>query len=74
VLGSLAWTLWKQPALKKPAQWLTCLLVLQLATGLSNVVLGWPLLAAVMHTGGAGAMVMVLVWVIVVSRTRPVGR
>lgn len=74
VLGSLAWTLWKQPALKKPAQWLTGLLVLQLATGLSNVVLGWPLLAAVMHTGGAGAMVMVLVWVIVVSRTRPVGR
>ncbi len=74
VLGSLAWTLWKQPSLKKPAQWLTGLLALQLVTGLSNVVLGWPLLAAVMHTGGAGAMVMVLVWVIVVSRTRPVGR
>jgi cytochrome c oxidase assembly protein subunit 15 len=44
------------------------LLLLQLATGLSNVVLGWPLLAAVMHTGGAGALVMVLVWAWVRSR------
>ncbi len=32
----------------------------QLATGLSNVVLGWPLLAAVAHTGGAAALVLVL--------------
>ncbi|MDH4449371.1 MAG: COX15/CtaA family protein [Rhodoferax sp.] len=68
VLGGLAWALWKQAALKKPAQWLAGLLALQLATGLSNVVLGWPLLAAVMHTGGAGAMVMVLVWALVVAR------
>ena len=28
----------------------------QLATGLSTVVLGWPLLAAVAHTGGAAAL------------------
>jgi len=28
----------------------------QLATGLSNVVLGWPLLAALAHTGGAAAL------------------
>lgn len=32
----------------------------QLATGLSNVVLDWPLLAAVAHTGGAAALVVVL--------------
>jgi cytochrome c oxidase assembly protein subunit 15 len=32
----------------------------QLATGLSNVVLGWPLLAAVAHTAGAAALVLLL--------------
>jgi cytochrome c oxidase assembly protein subunit 15 len=31
----------------------------QLASGLGNVVLGWPLVAAVAHTGGAAAMVVV---------------
>ncbi|MDB5819412.1 MAG: cytochrome controlling protein rane protein-like protein [Rhizobacter sp.] len=31
----------------------------QLASGLGNVVLGWPLAAAVAHTGGAAAMVAV---------------
>jgi heme a synthase len=33
-----------------------------LASGLSNVVLGWPLVAAVAHTGGAAALVAVLTW------------
>jgi cytochrome c oxidase assembly protein subunit 15 len=32
----------------------------QLASGLSNVVLGWPLVAAVAHTGGAAALVTLL--------------
>ena len=32
----------------------------QLATGLSTVVLGWPLVAAVAHTGGAAALVGLL--------------
>jgi cytochrome c oxidase assembly protein subunit 15 len=34
--------------------------VWQLATGLGNVLLGWPLLAAVAHTGGAAALVIAL--------------
>ena len=72
VLGALAWVFWRHAAFKKAAQYLVGLLALQLVTGLSNVVLGWPLLAAVMHTGGAGALVMVLVWVLVTSRA--VGR
>jgi len=42
------------------ARGLAALLLLQFLTGLSNVVLGWPLLAAVLHTGGAGALMMVL--------------
>ncbi|TAK98638.1 MAG: heme A synthase [Aquabacterium sp.] len=37
---------------------------LQLATGLSNVVLGWPLLAALVHTLGAALMVWRLVHVL----------
>jgi cytochrome c oxidase assembly protein subunit 15 len=37
----------------------------QLLSGLSNVVLGWPLWAAVAHTGGAAALVIVLTVMIV---------
>jgi cytochrome c oxidase assembly protein subunit 15 len=40
-----------------------------LATGLSNVVLDWPLVAAVLHTGGAAALVVVLTWALCASRT-----
>ena len=32
----------------------------QLGTGISHVVLGWPLAAAVAHTGGAAALVVLL--------------
>jgi len=35
------------------------LLLWQLISGLSNVVLGWPLVAALAHTGGAAALVVV---------------
>jgi heme a synthase len=58
VLGVAAWKLWREGAVK-PAAWIAGLLFLQLITGLSNVVLGWPLLAAVSHTGGAAALVLV---------------
>ncbi|MDD0815888.1 COX15/CtaA family protein [Curvibacter sp. HBC28] len=60
VLGYLAWRLKKTSGLQGLAHWLAGLLLLQLLTGLSNVVLGWPLLAAVAHTGGAAALVLVL--------------
>ena len=49
------------PDTRHTARWLFGLVLWQFATGLSNVVLGWPLLAAVGHTGGAAALVMVLV-------------
>lgn len=54
--------------LRKQARWLCFLFVLQFATGLSNVVLGWPLLAAVMHTGGAAALAVLLTNVIMRSQ------
>jgi cytochrome c oxidase assembly protein subunit 15 len=49
-------------------RWLLGLAGLQLLTGLSNVVLDWPLVAAVLHTGGAAALVVVLVWALDSSR------
>ena len=39
---------------------LAALLLLQLASGLSNVVLGWPLVAALGHAAGAAALVLLL--------------
>jgi heme a synthase len=39
---------------------LTAVAVWQFASGLSNVVLGWPLLAALAHTGGAAALITLL--------------
>ena len=70
VIALVLWQLRTYPALRRPMQLLGLLLALQLATGLSNVVLGWPLLAAVLHTGGAGAMLVCLVWLLTVSRLR----
>lgn len=70
VLLGLAFNLYRrQPALRNQASWLGGLTLLQAATGLSNVVLGWPLLAAVMHTGGAAALVVVLTALIFSSRS-----
>ena len=69
LLGVLAWRLSRVAALLNPSRWVAALTGLQLATGLSNVVLDWPLLAAVLHTGGAGALVLVLTWIVAASRT-----
>lgn len=66
-LASLAWYLVKQPTLRHHGRALGALLALQLATGLSNVVFDWPLLAAVLHTGGAGALAVVLVRLLVAT-------
>lgn len=71
VLTGLAWRLRGVQALRRPARWLGGLVILQLATGLSNVVLDWPLVAAVLHTGGAGALVVVLVWLLTTTRALP---
>jgi cytochrome c oxidase assembly protein subunit 15 len=39
---------------------LAAVLALQLASGLSNVVLGWPLIAALGHSAGAAALVLLM--------------
>ena len=68
VLLLLALQLRRVPDLRQQAGWLAALTLLQAATGLSNVVLDWPLVAAVAHTGGAAALVMVLTGLVVSSR------
>ncbi|WBY00479.1 COX15/CtaA family protein [Ramlibacter tataouinensis] len=60
LLLALAWRL--RSALPRQARLLALLAAWQLLSGLSNVVLGWPLVAALAHTGGAALLVMVLTW------------
>ena len=67
VLGLLAWRLRGGP-LHGSARAIALLLLWQFATGLSNVVLGWPLIAAVAHTGGAAGLVVALTWALRESR------
>ena len=64
----VAWCLYRKNLLPAQTRWLAGLALLQFATGLSNVVLDWPLVAAVLHTGGAAALVVVLTWAVVSSR------
>jgi cytochrome c oxidase assembly protein subunit 15 len=58
----LAWVLWRQesPVLRRFGAGLALLVLAQLASGLSNVVMGWPLVAALCHSAGAAALVLLL--------------
>jgi len=69
-LIAVAWWLWRVPGLRRTAQGLLLLCAWQFITGLTNVVLDWPLLAAVSHTGGAAALVIVFTGAL--ARTRAV--
>jgi cytochrome c oxidase assembly protein subunit 15 len=68
-LAALAWRLRTQA--RRSSAWLAGLLALQLATGLANVVLGWPLAAALLHTVGAAALLLVLLQVVVQASAAP---
>ena len=65
----MVWQFKKANILPGLTRLLYVFLALQLITGLSNVVLGWPLLAAVAHTGGAGAIMMTLTYMLSRSKT-----
>ena len=65
-LGSLAWKALRVSnsalvELRRLAKLLLALLLLQVITGISNVVFQWPLLAALLHTAGSAALVFCLV-------------
>ena len=68
LLGVAAWRLRRVAWLRRQAGWLAALAFWQLASGLANVLLGWPLAAAVAHTGGAAALVAVLCWTLAATR------
>ncbi|UDF37381.1 UNVERIFIED_ORG: COX15/CtaA family protein [Shinella sp. XGS7] len=60
LLGLAAW-LWRHgPEARRWARRLLAVAAWQLISGLSNVVLDWPLLAALAHTGGAAALLTLL--------------
>lgn len=60
-LGLLCWRLWRIEGLGRLTRTLAAVSALQFLTGLSNVVLEWPLLLAVLHNGGAAALLALLV-------------
>jgi cytochrome c oxidase assembly protein subunit 15 len=68
-LCALAWRLLRVPTLAMQGRCLLVLTAWQFLTGLSNVVLDWPLAAAVSHTGGAAGLVVVLTWAMAASRS-----
>jgi cytochrome c oxidase assembly protein subunit 15 len=66
VIGTLSWRALQLATpvlsdLRRFAKLLLTLLLLQVITGISNVVFQWPLLAALLHTAGSAALVFCLV-------------
>ena len=72
-LVALVWALHAthDPAARRFAFALAGVALWQFASGLSNVVLGWPLLSALAHTGGAAALVVVLTTLLVRAAHTP---
>ena len=70
-LSWLAWRLWRAPqaAARRFGAGLAALTVAQLASGLSNVVLGWPLVAALGHSAGAAGLLLLMT--LLLARSAP---
>ena len=69
-LAMLWWSMRKARQINQQRRLLAFFALLQLLTGLSNVVLDWPLVAAVLHTGGAAALVTIMVWTLTVTSVK----
>lgn len=63
LLGASVW-LWRRGAARRTTVLLVALLLGQWLTGVGNVVWDAPLLSSLLHTAGAGALVVVLVGVV----------
>ncbi|VVD69987.1 COX15/CtaA family protein [Pandoraea terrigena] len=64
VVAYLAWLasrLRRHAALRRPSTLVLVLVLVQFATGLSNIVFQWPLLNAIAHNGGAAILLLLLV-------------
>ena len=73
VLIAMAWLAWAlhasgDPSLRRWAHGVAAIALWQLLSGLSNVVLGWPLIGAVAHTAGAAAWVTLLAMLLTRAR------
>lgn len=68
-VAGLTSKLWRISALRLPLRYLVALVLVQTVTGLITVLLDWPLLAAILHSGAAAALVAVLVWLLCASRS-----
>ena len=73
-LALLAWRLFREadPVMRRLGRGVAAIAGWQLLSGLSNVVLGWPLVAALAHTGGAAALVTLLAVMLTRARSRRV--
>ena len=65
--GALALALNASQGTRSASRWIAFLIAMQFLTGLGNVVLDWPLLAALLHTAGAAALVIAITWVLTVG-------
>lgn len=63
-LGFTAWQVSKVAELKPYSNWLIVLALWQFFTGVTNAVMGWPLLAALAHTAGAAGLVIAMTWIL----------
>lgn len=70
LLGLLAWHIYKNGKAKLGTA-LGVLASLQLLTGLFNVVLNWPLLSALLHTGGAALLLVLVCWQLCMNHLTP---
>lgn len=61
---------WIKQGLKRQGWGMVALLVLQFVTGVSNAVLGWPMLAALLHTGAAVSMLVLLTWTLATTQAQ----
>ncbi len=61
-LATVAWALWRNGAAqaRRIAAWLAGLGAWQLLTGMSNIVFGWPIAAALAHVAGAAGLTVTL--------------
>ena len=64
-VGLVAWRLRAIPGRRGPARLILLLLAAQLITGLTTIFFQWPLVIAVLHNGGAAALVLAAITLLV---------
>ena len=72
--GALALMLNASEDTRSASRWIAALIGMQFLTGLGNVVFDWPLLAALLHTAGAAALVIAVTWVLTVGHLQPISK